>query len=177
MSSALTLARPYARAAFEIARERGALGEWAAKLTFAAQVAADPGVTSLLGNPRVSMAQLGSLMLADGEAADSDFSVFVRMLADSGRVAVLPEIGALFEALKLESERMLKVQVRAASVIGNDEIEKLKQALKRRFGRDIEISQSLDESLIGGAVIDAGDVVIDGSVRGSLAALEKALVH
>ncbi len=177
MSSALTLARPYARAAFEIARERGMLGDWAGKLAFAAQVAADPGVTALLGNPRVSVAQLTSLFVADGEASDSDFSVFVRMLADGGRVAVLPEIGALFEELKLEAERTLKVQVRAASVIDEDEIAKLKQALKRRFGRDIEISQSLDESLIGGAIIDAGDVVIDGSVRGRLAALEQALVH
>ena len=177
MSSALTLARPYARAAFEIAHERGTLGEWAGKIAFAAQVAADANIAALFGNPRVSTAQLGSLFLTDGEAADSDFSVFVRMLADNGRVAVLPEIGALFEELKLEAERTLKVNVRAASPIEADEIVKLKQALKRRFGRDIEITQSLDADLIGGAIIDAGDVVIDGSVRGRLAALEHVLTQ
>lgn len=177
MSSALTLARPYARAAFEIAREHGTLGEWAGKLAFAAQVAADPGVGALLGNPRVSVAQLGSLFLEDGEAAESDFSAFVQMLAGNGRVAVLPEIGALFEELKLEAERTLKVSVRAASPIDDVELAKLKEALKRRFGRDIEIAQSVDTDLIGGAIIDAGDVVIDGSVRGRLAALENALAH
>jgi F-type H+-transporting ATPase subunit delta len=177
MSSALTLARPYARAAFELARSRNALSDWAGKLAFAAQVAADPQVAGLFGNPRVTADELASLFIAEGETADSDFSHFVQLLADNRRLPVLPEIGALFEELKLESERVLKVQLRAAAPIDESEVAKLKEALKRRFGRDIELTQSVDTDIIGGAIIDAGEVVIDGSVRGRLARLEQALTH
>jgi len=177
MSNALTFARPYARAAFELARAQNALGEWAGKLAVAAQVAADPRVTALFGDPRVSQAELAALVLPEGENADSAFSTFVRVLAENGRLPVLPEIGALFEELKHEAERVLKVNVRSATPIDAAEAAKLKDALKRRFGRDIEIEQSIDANVLGGAVIDAGETVIDGSVRGRLARLESALLH
>jgi F-type H+-transporting ATPase subunit delta len=177
MSNALTFARPYARAAFELARSHNALGDWAGKLAFAAQMAADPRVASLFGDPRVAENDLVALVLPEGEAADSPFASFVRVLAENGRLPVLPEIGALFEELKDEAERVLKVNVRSATPIDAAETAKLKGALKRRFGRDIEIEQTVDASVLGGAVIDAGDVVIDGSVRGRLARLEQALAH
>jgi len=177
MSNALTLARPYARAAFELARSNNALGDWAGKLAFAAQVAADPRVTALFGDPRVASADLAALVTPEGEATDSAFAGFVRVLSENGRLPVLPEIGALFEELKHEAERVLKVNVRSATAIDASETAKLKDALKRRFGRDIEIEQSVDASMLGGAIIDAGDVVIDGSVRGRLARLEQALTH
>ncbi len=177
MSSALTLARPYARAAFELARSNNALGDWAGKLAFAAQVAADPRVTALFGDPRVAQADLAALVTPEGEAGDSPFAGFVRVLSENGRLPVLPEIGALFEELKHEAERVLKVSVRSATPIDAAETVKLKDALKRRFGRDIELEQSVDASMLGGAVIDAGEVVIDGSVRGRLARLEQALTH
>jgi F-type H+-transporting ATPase subunit delta len=177
MSSALTLARPYARAAFELARSNNALAEWAGKLAFAAQVAADPRVVTLFGDPRVAAKDLAALVTPEGEAADSAFSGFVRVLAENRRLPVLPEIGALFEELKHEAERVLKVNLRSATPIDATEADKLKQALKRRFGRDIEIEQSIDEDVLGGVVIDAGEVVIDGSVRGRLARLEQALAH
>jgi len=177
MSNALTLARPYARAAFELARSNNALGDWAGKLAFAAQVAADPRVTALFGDPRVAQADLAALVTPEREAADSPFAGFVRVLAENGRLPVLPEIGALFEELKNEAERVLKVNVRSATPIDAGETAKLKDALKRRFGRDIEIEQSIDAGMLGGAVIDAGDIVIDGSVRGRLARLEQALAN
>ena len=177
MSNALTFARPYARAAFELARAHNALGDWAGKLAFAAQVAADPRVAALFGDPRVSRDELVALVLPQGEAADGPFATFVHVLADNGRLPVLPEIGALFEALKQDAERVLKVNVRSAAPIDGAEVAKLKDALKRRFGRDIELEQSIDAGVLGGAVIDAGDVVIDGSVRGRLARLGQALTH
>ena len=99
------------------------------------------------------------------------------MLAENHRLPVLPEIGALFEGYKQDAERVLKVNVRSATPIDAAETAKLKDALKRRFGRDIEIEQSIDAGVLGGAVIDAGDVVIDGSVRGRLARLEQALAQ
>jgi F-type H+-transporting ATPase subunit delta len=175
MSNALSFARPYARAAFELARSHNALGDWAGKLAFAAQVAADPRVASLFGDPRVAEGDLVALVAPEGEAADSTFTNFVRVLADNGRLPVLPEIGALFEELKHEAERMLKVNVRSATPIDAAETARLKDALKRRFGRDIEIEQSIDAGVLGGAIIDAGEVVIDGSVRGRLARLQQAL--
>jgi len=114
MSSALTLARPYARAAFETALARSALAGWAEKLAFAAEVAADPRVVALFGNPRLGGSQLASLFLPQGEKTDGDFGHFISLLAENGRLPVLPEIGALFEQLKLESERTLKVRLRTA---------------------------------------------------------------
>lgn len=179
MTQPLTLARPYARAAFETASERGARHEWADKLAFAARVAADPRVASLFGDPRVAEDELAALMLPEGEPADSLFAGFVRVLADSHRLRVLPEISALFDGLRNEAERVLNVSVRSASAIDADGTRRLKEALKRRFGREIEIEveQSIDPGLLGGAIIDAGDVVIDGSIRGRLDRLRQALAN
>ena len=177
MSNALTLARPYARAAFELARSHDALAAWAGKIAFAAHIAVDPRVASLFGDPRVAENDLVALAMPEGEPAESPFANFVQVLADNGRLRVLPEIGALFEELKQEAERVLKVNVRSATPIDQAEAAQLKDALKRRFGRDIELEQTIDASVLGGAVIDAGDVVIDGSVRGKLARLEQALTH
>ena len=177
MSQPLTLARPYARAAFELASSAGSLGDWARKLAFAAQVANDPQMRSLFGNPRVGPAELASLFLPDGEQADSPFAGFVKLLADNQRLEALPEIAALYEQQKREAEKVLQVRLRTATPIDAGETEKIKDALKRRFGRDIELEQTVDPSVLGGAVIDAGDVVIDGSVRGRLHQLEAALTH
>jgi F-type H+-transporting ATPase subunit delta len=177
MSQPLTLARPYARAAFELASAGHTLGEWASKLAFAAQVAADPAVRALFGNPRVTPGELASLFLPDGEPGDSPFASFVKLLADNHRLEALPEIAALFEQQKREAEKTLQVRVRTAAPIGPDEAARLKDALKRRFGRDIELEQTVDPGVLGGAIIDAGDVVIDGSVRGRLHQLEAALTH
>jgi F-type H+-transporting ATPase subunit delta len=177
MSSALTLARPYARAAFEYAHAHKELPLWAERLAFAAQVAGNPGVAALFGNPRISRSELASLFLPQGTGMDSEFGRFIGLLAENGRLPVLAEVSALFEQLKLDSERLLMVRLRTAVRVEPGELEKLGAALKRRFQRDVEISQSIDPKMIGGAIIDAGDVVIDGSVRGRLARLEQALTH
>jgi F-type H+-transporting ATPase subunit delta len=173
----LTLARPYARAAFELASERRALAEWATKLAFAAEVADDAQTAPLFGDPRIAPAQLASLFLPEGESADSPFARFVGTLAENQRLRALPEIAALFEQLKREAEHVLKVRVRSAAPIGADDAARLREALKRRFNRDIELEQALDPTVMGGAVIDAGEMVIDGSVRGRLARLESALAQ
>lgn len=173
----ITLARPYARAAFELASEQRALGDWAGKLAFAAQVAADAQVSTLFGDPRIAPDQLAGLFLPEGEPADSPFARFVATLAENHRLHALPEIAALFEQLKREAEHVLKVHVRSAAPIDANEVARLREALKRRFNREIELEQTLDASMLGGAVIDAGEMVIDGSVRGRLARLETALAQ
>lgn len=175
MSSQQTLARPYARAAFESARAAGSLADWQHKLAFAAAVAAHPDVRPLVGDPRLAAGALRGLLLPEGESADSAFGRFVALLADNRRVGVLPEVSAIYDELKREHEKVLKVTVRAAIPVDAALAESLKASLKRRFSRDIQLETVVDPSVLGGAVIDAGEQVIDGSVRGRLERLAQAL--
>ncbi|MBS0555988.1 MAG: F0F1 ATP synthase subunit delta [Proteobacteria bacterium] len=177
MSEPLTLARPYARAAFETARAHSALAAWSSHLRFAAQAMGDARVRSLAGDPRLSHAELVSLLLPPSETADSPFAAFLALLVENRRVDLLPEIAALFEEFKRESERTVRVTLRSASEIPAAQAEAIKVALKKRFAREIELEQRIDPAVIGGAVIDAGDVVIDGSVRGRLERLQSALAQ
>ncbi len=177
MSETLTLARPYARAAFESARKANTLAAWSQKLGFAAQLVADARVGALIGNPRIGTAELTGLLLPPDETVDSPLAGFLALLVENRRAQLLPDIAALFEELKRDAERILKVTLRSATPVAAAQIDAMKIALKKRFGRDIELDQRIDPSVIGGAVIDAGDMVIDGSVRGRLARLESALVN
>jgi F-type H+-transporting ATPase subunit delta len=173
MSQALTLARPYARAAFGIARDASDYASWSNALAFAARVAADPQVTGLLGSPKLTHADAVSLLAIDG--ASEQVRSFLALLADNRRLALLPEIAGLFEELRTEAERVVKARVTSATALGEADLEGIKAALKKRFGREVEIETAVDASLIGGAVIDAGDVVIDGSLKGKLGRLQSEL--
>jgi F-type H+-transporting ATPase subunit delta len=177
MSEALTLARPYARAAFEAAQDAKALDAWSSKLTFAAQMFGDERIRSAVADPRIGSGALESLLLPEGEVPDSEFARFIALLIANQRADLLVEISELFEELKREAQRILKVTVRSATALPSGEEQSIRAALQKRFNRDIELDQEVDPSLIGGAIIDAGDVVIDGSVRGRLARLESALMH
>ncbi|MGH8117472.1 MAG: F0F1 ATP synthase subunit delta [Rhodanobacteraceae bacterium] len=177
MAQPLTIARPYARAAFETARAEGSLAQWAEQLAYAAEIAAEPHVVGLFGNPRLIPEALASLFVRQGEPADSAFARFVGVLAENGRLRELPEIAALFEQMKRDAEHVLKVRVRSAVPLDDAEAERLAAALKRRFGSDIQLVRSVDPTVLGGAIIDAGETVIDGSLRGRLAKLETALMQ
>jgi len=177
MSETLTLARPYARAAFASAQAGGSLADWSNNLGVAAQIVADPRVHSLVGDPRIGNADVVQLLLPPSDGTESPFAQFLTLLVENRRAGLLPDIAALFEELKRESERVLKVTVRSAVPFANGQADAIRAALKKRFGRDIELEQRVDPSVIGGAVIDAGDMVIDGSVRGRLARLEQALMN
>ena len=173
MSQALTLARPYARAAFNAAKDEGRVNAWSQALAFAARVAADPQVQALLKHPQLNAQQAVGLLVMD--ASDATFSRFVEMLADNRRLELLPEIAGLFEQLRAEDQRVVKARVRSATTLADADLAAIRDGLRRRFGREVELTTELDESLIGGAVIDAGDVVIDGSIRGKLERLQSAL--
>jgi F-type H+-transporting ATPase subunit delta len=175
MSQALTLARPYARAAYAIAREAGAAAQWSDALGFAARVAADPRVHALLGHPHLGRDDAVALLAPEG--APQSFAEFLALLADNRRLPLLAEIAGLYEELRADAERIVKAKVTSAAALPGAELETIRAALKRRFGREVELETAVDEALIGGAVIDAGDVVIDGSVRGKLARLQSALAH
>lgn len=173
MSQNLTLARPYARAAFSLARENGQTAQWSQALAFSARVAADPQAQAMLGHPQLSSAD--AIALVSPEGADEGFVRFLTLLAENRRLALLPDIAGLFEQQRAEADRVVKARVTAASAMPAGELDAIKSALQRRFGRDVEIETAIDASLIGGAVIDAGDVVIDGSLKGKLAQLQTAL--
>ena len=175
MSQSLTLARPYARAAFSLARDTGSLSAWSDALAFAARVAGDPQVTGLLGNPNLS--DTDAVTLLSPEAADETFGRFLALLAENRRLALLPEIAGLYDELRFDAERVVKATVTSAIELPASELETIKAALARRFGRAVEIETAVDASLIGGAVIAAGDVVIDGSLKGKLSRLDTALSH
>jgi len=175
MSQALTLARPYARAAFSMAQDENGLAGWSSALGFAAQVAADPRAASLLLNPQLSHAEAVSLLSIDG--AGESFSRFLALLAENRRLAQLPEIAGLYEELKAEAERVVKATITSATELPAGELDTIRAALKKRFGREVELGTAIDASLIGGAVIDAGDVVIDGSLKGKLSRLQAALAQ
>lgn len=175
MSQALTPARPYARAAFAIARDAGALPGWSGALALAARIAADPRVGALLGNPKLTRSDVVALLSPD--AGDATFADFLGLLFENRRLPLLPEIAGLYDELRFEAERVVKARVTSAAALPEAELATIKAALRRRFGREVEVDTAVDESLIGGAVIDAGDVVIDGSLRGKLERLQAALAH
>ena len=173
MSQYLTLARPYARAAFAAANDAGQAAAWSQALALVTRIAADPEVVALLTHPQLTAADAAALLAVDG--AGEEFGRFIELLAGNRRLPLLAEITGLFEQLRAESEHIVKARVTAASELPAAELESIRVALKRRFGSEVELETAIDESLIGGAVIAAGDVVIDGSLKGKLARLQTAL--
>lgn len=175
MSQATTLARPYARALFMVAKQEGRLKETSEALSFSAQAAATPAVAALLGNPRIAESQLLAL-LSHPEASES-IQRFLAELSQNARLALLPEIYALYEMLRAESEKVVKATITSAEALSAESLKSLTDALKKRFGSEVEVQTAVDASLIGGAVIDVGDVVIDGSIRNKLSRLNASLAN
>lgn len=174
MSQSATLARPYARAAFETARDGGRLAQWSRLFGFSSQLAAAPAMIAALIDPRLDAATAAVLLVPEGEI-DPSFRQFVTVLAENGRVTELPEVARLFEALRAAEEKKVRVRITSAQALSEEDRNKLTSALKIRFNADVDVTEAVDESLIGGAVIDVGDVVIDGSVRGRLQRLQTEL--
>jgi F-type H+-transporting ATPase subunit delta len=176
MSQTMTLARPYARAVFSMARAQQRLSQWSTMLGFAARAVAEPQVQTLLGNPTIDAQALVGVLVPQGDV-DPLFTQFLSVLADNRRLAVLPEIAGLFDQLRAEDEKLVKVRITSATPLSEAEVAKLRASLVKRFSREVEVSTAIDASLIGGAVIDAGDVVIDGSLKTKLARLGAALAN
>ncbi len=176
MASVETVARPYAKAAFEFADEKGLLAEWNDKLALASLIAQHQEVGPLLTSPTAT-AEDQAAFFADvgGAQFDDHFKALLLMLAENGRLGVLPEIQILYEQARAEAERRLTVTVRAATRLDEDQKEKLAAALSRRLDRNIELECVIDSSVIGGAVIEAGDYVIDGSLRRRLMRMGESL--
>lgn len=178
MADNSTIARPYAKAAFASARDAGKLAEWSALLAVAAAAVRDPGFAPLIGNPNVPTATLAAIL---AELAGDDTGAAGRglldLLAERRRLALLPDIHARFEALRAESENRVDVELVSARALTDAQRKRFAQALRKRLGREVVLNERVDASIVGGAVIRAGDLVIDGSVRGRLEKLAATLAN
>jgi F-type H+-transporting ATPase subunit delta len=166
MADRLTIARPYARAAFEEASAHGDLPVWSEALRIGGEVVRDPRVEQLLGNPRVTPEQLAQLVLdIAGPKLNGTGGNFVRTLADNHRLPYLPEISTLFDELKDAAEGVADVTVTSAAELDEAQRGKIAAALEQRLKRKVRLHCETDPSLIGGAILRSGDLVIDGSLR------------
>ena len=174
MAEISNIARPYARAIFELARTGGDYAHWSDMLAVMVMVSVDANMSALFANPRVSRYETGRA-LADvcGEHINDQGRNLVRLLGQNRRLHVLPAIAEQYERLRAEAERTIRAELESALPITAEEQQTIATALKKRLGREVKLVCSINEDLIGGAVIRAGDLVIDGSAR---ARLEKLAV-
>ena len=169
MAERATIARPYAKAAFDYARDAKTLPQWSKGLQAAAAIVADSRVAEASKNPKWTGAQLaGRITDVAGDALDAGMRNFVQVLAENHRLLLLPEITQQYQALRAAVENSIDVDVVSAVTLDAAQAEKLAAALSQRFKRQVRMRNSVDSSLLGGAVIRAGDLVIDGSLKGRL---------
>lgn len=176
MAERATIARPYAKAAFETAREANAFAEWSQGLRLAAEIVADPRVGSIAKSPQWTASDLAGLITeVAGARLSAGMQNFVRVLAENHRLLLLPEIAAHYEVLRSSVENTVDVDVVSAVPLDAAQADKLKQALSTRLKRQVRMQNSVDATLLGGAVVRAGDLVIDGSLKGRLERLATEL--
>jgi len=176
MAELTTLARPYAKAVFAAAQDHNAVDQWDQALAFAGHVAADQEVKNILANPGLSELRKAELF-ADcfEEPLPEALRNFLLILAESKRLALLPEVSALFSLYRADLERMVDLKVSTAYEMTAEQQQHLIDALSRKLERKVTLEAATDQSLIGGVVVQTGDLVIDASVRGKLARMAKAL--
>jgi|SRR5690554_5894107 F-type H+-transporting ATPase subunit delta len=176
MAENVTIARPYADAAFELARGAGALGPWSEALDRLAAIAADPQMRNCIADPKLTEDQLVELTLdLAGKGLSAELQNFVRVLVSNERLQLLPEIRDLFVQLKNEHEGVQEAKIASAFPLDDATLANLKGDLEARFKTKLNIQVSVDPELIGGVRIAIGDEVIDASVRGKLANMAAAL--
>jgi len=177
MLEKITIARPYAQAAFDYAREEGDVAAWSAMLKLLSAIVSNPQMRPLLHNPNVSDGQLHELIagIAGDKLADHGDN-FVRILIDAERLQVVPEISELYEAMLAKAEGRVEVHVVSAYDVEDRQEETISAAMAKRLGKKITVISRVNDQLIGGAIIRAGDSVIDASIRGRLTQLRNELI-
>lgn len=175
MAEAITIARPYAAAIFALAQEKGDLQSWSDLLQVTAQCADNTDVQAILTSPAVSDEQAVDLLSDVAGKLPADARNFLLLLAENNRLLLLPEIATLFEQMRAEAEQMMTAEVVTARALTAAQKTKIAAALKKRLGKEVTLTEQVDESLLGGAIIRAGDLVIDGSALGKLNRLANAI--
>jgi len=169
MTDTAAVARPYAQAVFELAQAAGDYVSWSNDLAWLAAVVQDAQIQELVQNPRVERAQLRGLLedLGAGRVSEGALNL-VRLLLQNDRLLVLPAIAAQYEVLRADAERQLNATLVTARDVNAEQIKRITLALEKRLGRKVNLKVEQDPALIGGAVIRAGDLVIDGSAQSRL---------
>jgi len=176
MAEAITIARPYANAVFAIANDKGELKSWSDLLAVLSQAVAVPNMQSVISSPSVSDEQvIGLLAEVAGELMSEDAQNFLALLAENNRLMLLEHIAVIFDELRAEAEQVMTADVTTARALTSEQEANISAALKKRLGRDVTLNASVDESLLGGAIIRAGDLIIDGSALGKLNRLTNAI--
>ncbi|HXZ96063.1 MAG TPA: F0F1 ATP synthase subunit delta [Burkholderiales bacterium] len=176
MAEKVTIARPYAEAVFNLAKETRTLSQWAAMLALLELVVKDARVAAYVSDPNVNAEQVASVLLGIcGEKLDGAGRNFVQLLAVNDRLGLLSEIRELFEALKVEQEGVLEVNIESAFPLTKEQENELVKRLKSRYQRNIVTKLGVEPELIGGVKITVGDHVLDATLRGKLDAMRAAL--
>ncbi len=182
MAEATTLARPYAKAVFGLAQQAGDFAGWSDALGKITAVVSNPAIAGLLNSPQLTATELASSVndvvgqLGASSAGDK-VGNFVNLLAENRRLGLIADIAAQFEVLRNEAENSVDAVMRSATQPTDAQVEAVRQGLEKKLGRDVKLSVVVDESLLGGALIQAGDLVIDGTVKTKLARLSSSLAH
>jgi F-type H+-transporting ATPase subunit delta len=178
MAEITTIARPYAQAVFELAKAESDYVGWSGAVQLLAQIAIDPEAAAWLASPRVAADQKAALLIdVGGDRLTPAAKNLVKVLARNQRLPALAEIARLYEELRNDAEGVVEAELISAQPATEEQKAKVTAALKARLGREVHLACKTDESLLGGAVIRAGDLVIDGSARGKLGRLASALTH
>jgi F-type H+-transporting ATPase subunit delta len=176
MAELNTVARPYTKAAFEHAVDKGNLDQWSEMLTTAAAVSQHETMDLVLGNPGLTSEQKAQAMISVcEEQMDDSAQNFIVLLAENQRLALLPKISEQFEQLKASQQKSVDVNVTTAFDLGEQQQQKLTQALSSKLGREVSLTTEIDKSIIGGVIVRTEDMVIDGSIRARLAKLAEAM--
>ncbi|MGD9384942.1 MAG: F0F1 ATP synthase subunit delta [Thioalkalispiraceae bacterium] len=178
MAEKSTIARPYAVAAFGLAKEKNELAKWSDMLGFAAVVVTDEAMQDYINNPKIEQETLSRLMLEIcGDQLNEVGKNFIKVLVANKRLNVLPEIAVLYNELRADAEKTVEAEVISAFPLTDAQQNSLIEGLKKRLGREVSLVSKVDENLLGGAIVRAGDLVIDGSASGQLSKLETMLLH
>jgi F-type H+-transporting ATPase subunit delta len=178
MSSLITLARPYAKAAFELARDEQSLVAWEEMLRLASEMVTEKSMAGLLESPHISSEELVRIITETaGDAFTGRFRDFLAVLGGNGRLPLLPQVTSLFSQLREEAEKRMSVKVISAVPLSDEQAGRLRDALSQRMECEIELDNEINKDVIGGAVVYAGDQVIDGSLRGRLEKLSTSLAN
>ncbi len=177
MITPAVVARPYAKAVFELAKQENRVEAWAEVLSFYAQVIEDKATRSFLSHPKcVASVALDFLVGLTPGGENASVKNFFRVLLQFDRLSLLPEIAAQFHQLRLREEKTLAVKLIAAKQLSEHFLSSFQDALQRKYNQRIQLTSEIRESLIGGAIIEIGDSVVDGSIRGRLSRLSESFI-
>ena len=178
MSEYTTAARPYAKAAFEVAQAESKAAEWSDALQYASAVICNESFVAVIDSPTMGAAEKGDVLIdICADKLSNTQQNFVKALAEHSRLVLMPEIVVLFEALKAEAESTVEATATSAYPLSDAQVQSMTEALKKKLGCEVKLTTDVDAALIGGVIIRAGDLVIDGSTQAKIGSLTQAVSH